>query len=322
MNDTYSPINPEEEKKNKFLGLFCAVIFILALGMLLTLKTPRKGSVVAVAGSNGSRKIVEVNGASAEDLALAKKINDEVVPEKGFTIKLKWGSLGKKVVEAGAIDLKKYDQYYKDEKSQGLIAAYLTEDQASEININKDTAYFWVNTLWALGLVQKSTVLDDMKAQYPNVANLAATGGWSIGAKDAMQLYGTADIIPLTGDQQTLVKKISENIYRPCCNNSTAFPDCNHGMAALGLVELMVSQNFSETDIYRVVLEFNSYWFTSTYADLAFYFQSKKNITWKDVDAKLLLSKEYSSASGYRAFKQQYGGLPTAQKSSGGSCGA
>ena len=41
-----------------------------------------------------------------------------------------------------------------------------------------------------------------------------------------------------------IVEEIAGNIYRPCCGNSTAFPDCNHGMAMLGLIELMVSQKF------------------------------------------------------------------------------
>jgi hypothetical protein len=47
------------------------------------------------------------------------------------------------------------------------------------------------------------------------------------------------DLIPLTAEQQALVEEVAAEIYRPCCNNSTLFPDCNHGMAMLGFLELL-----------------------------------------------------------------------------------
>lgn len=181
-----------------------------------------------------------------------------------------------------------------------------------------------MNTLWALGLTQKSDVLNKgvMGTQYrKDLGNFASTGGWTLGAKDSVKLYSSSKVIPLSQEQQARVEKISAGIYRPCCGNPTSFPDCNHGMAILGLIELMASQGFSEDEIYKAALAFNSYWFPQTYIDLAYYFQTKENTPWQNVDPKRILSAQFSSAQGYQAVKQQIENIPGAPKS-GGSCGA
>ncbi|HCR81489.1 MAG: hypothetical protein UY13_C0002G0181 [Candidatus Pacebacteria bacterium GW2011_GWB1_47_8] len=252
----------------------------------------------------------------------AQTLAAQVVPAEGYTVVVNWGDTGQKLVAAGGIDLAKYQQNYDDPQYTQLMT-YLTSDNNKSITINKDTAYFWVNTLWALGLTQRSDVLDKgvMGTQYKDrVGNFASTGGWTLGAKDAVKLYSSADIIPLTNEQQVMVDRIAQNIYRPCCGNPTSFPDCNHGMAILGLIELMVSQDYNEEDIYRAALAFNSYWFSQTYIDLAYYFQTKENTAWADVDPKRALSAEFSSAQGYQQVKKQIGTVPGTQ-SAGASCG-
>lgn len=253
-----------------------------------------------------------------------ESLADAVIPASGYTVNIKWGDIGKKLVASGAIDLAKYKENYKDPQYQELLK-YLTEDQDQGITITQQNSYFWINTLWALGLVQKSDVLDKgvMGTQYKKeVGNFASTGGWTLGAKPATKLYSSAQIIPLTSEQNQMVTKIAENIYRPCCGNSTAFPDCNHGMAMLALIELMVSQGYSETEIYQAGLAFNSYWFGQTYMDLAYYFKTKENLDWKNVDPKRALSAEFSSAQGYQAIKKQIEGVAPQKPSTGGGCGA
>lgn len=249
-------------------------------------------------------------------------LSSQVLPEKGYTVDIKWGSIGKKLLETGAIDLEKYKKIYTSRSPELL--KYLTEEQGREITIDQKSAYFWVNTLWALGLVQKSKVLEEgiMGTEYKDrLGNFASTGGWTLGAKPAVELYSSFNILGLSDSQQVLVEKISRNIYRPCCNNPTSFPDCNHGMAALGLVELMVSQGFSEDEIYKAVLAFNSFWFPQTYLDLAYYFHKKENTLWANVDAKRVLSAEFSSFSGYQTVREAVGTIPGTQLR-GGSCGA
>lgn len=247
----------------------------------------------------------------------------QVIPQEGYRANINWGDTGKKLIEAGAIDLEKFRQNYTDPKYESLLV-FLTETKNEAIVINQENAYFWVNVLWALGLVQKSDVLEKgiMGTQYKDqLGNFASTGGWTLGKKDAVALYSSAEIIPLTSEQQELVNKISQGIYRPCCGNPTSFPDCNHGMAILGLVELMVSQRFSEEEIYKAALMFNSYWFPQTYIDLAYYFKTEEGTDWENVDAKKALSLEFSSSQGYQNIKKQIGNIPGSPQI-GGSCGA
>lgn len=253
----------------------------------------------------------------------AESLVQVVVPEEGYTVNVNWGDTGVKLVEAGGIDLDKYRENYGDEKYRELLA-YLTEPQNKGITITRDNAYFWVNTLWALGLTQKSDVLDKgvMGVEYKDkLGNFASTGGWTLGAKDAVSLYSSSEIVPLTEEQQALVVKVSNGIYRPCCGNPTSFPDCNHGMAILGLLELMASQGSSEEEMYQAALAFNSYWFTQTYVDLAYYFMTEKETAWTDVDAKEVLAAQYSSATGYQSIKEQIGNVPGVSGSAG-ACGA
>jgi hypothetical protein len=250
-------------------------------------------------------------------------LETEVTPSGGYTVDIDWGETGKKLVESGAINLEKYKENYKGEKYNELLS-FITNSKNEGITINRENAYFWVNTLWALGLTQKSDVLSKgvMGTEHKDrIGNFASTGGWILGSKDAVTLYSSSNIIPLSQEQQDLVAKVSANIYRPCCGNPTSFPDCNHGMAILGLLEIMASQGKTESEMYEAALAFNSYWFAQTYIDLAYYFQTKEGLAWENVDPKKVLSAEYSSAQGYQNIKEQIGNIP-GTKTSGASCGA
>ena len=102
---------------------------------------------------------------------------------------------------------------------------------------------------------------------------------------NTMNHYSKHEFISLTPEQQQLVEQVSWNIYRPCCGNPTYFPDCNHGMAMLGLLELMASQGVNEEDMYKAALAVNSYWFPETYINLAKYFESQ-GTPWKKLTPK------------------------------------
>src|SRR3989344_7376730 len=101
--------------------------------------------------------------------------------------------------------------------------------------------------------------------EYGGAGNFASTGGWTLAKGDAMDHYSAHPFIMLSREHQELVERVSKGIYRPCCNNSTHFPDCNHCMAMLGLLELMASQGVSEEDMWKAALAVNSYWFPDTY---------------------------------------------------------
>ena len=97
-----------------------------------------------------------------------------------------------------------------------------------------------------------------------------------------------------------LVWRIASRTYRPCCDNSTFFQDCNHGSAALAVIALGVAQGLSDDAIYRTLLAFNSYWFTATYVETALYINVVKGTDWSGVDPSLVLSRRYSTASGWQ----------------------
>lgn len=258
---------------------------------------------------------------SPEDLVNILK--QQVLPAKGYTTSLPWKNLGKQLVEVGAIDKQKYETMFNVAGNGKEEMKYLGDESMDKMMINEGNSRFMVNTLWALGLVNKSKVLDTgpmMQQGRKEAGNFASTGGWTLGTKEAMELYSSQVIIPLTDQQQELVKKIAENVFRPCCGNATSFPDCNHGMAALGYIEWAVYNGLSEQQIYKDLLAFNSYWFPQTYVEMAVFFE-KQGTKWKDVDPKLVLSAEYSSAQGAQRIKQAVQGIPGIQ-SQGGGCGA
>lgn len=252
---------------------------------------------------------------------LVKILKQQVLPQTGYTTPLKWKDLGKKLVEAGAIDKAKFEASLGEDADGKAAMRYMDGSSEDNISISEKNSHFVVNFFWALGLANKSKVLDEgpMKTGNTPTANFASTAGWTLGAKKPMELYSSEEIIPLNSFQQDLVKKIAENVYRACCGNSTAFPDCNHGMAALGYIEWAVYNGLPESQIYKDLLAFNSFWFPQNYVDMAVYFD-KQNIKWKDVNPQLALSKEYSSSQGVARIRQSVQSVPGIQNQ-GGGCG-
>ncbi len=257
----------------------------------------------------------------AQQIDLAK-LQAEVFPQNGYVFKIKWGDLGKRMVADGVIDEEKLTKVITGDKPLPAQLKKYLDGSAEDIELNQANAQFWVDILWGLGLANKNELLDIGPMVASNqTANFASTGGYTIGKSDPMNYYSKYSYIKLTPDQQLKVKEIAGNIYRPCCNNSTAFPDCNHGMAALALVELMVSQDISSDEIYKTVLAFNSYWFPQTYLDISYHF-AKNNRDYKQVSAKEILSKTFSSSSGYQAISKQIGPVSWPSSSGRSSCGA
>ncbi|MBI5356622.1 hypothetical protein HZB78_03340 [Candidatus Collierbacteria bacterium] len=254
---------------------------------------------------------------------LVKEATAQVLPSGGYVTSLKWGDIGKKLVDSGAIDAEKFKQIHKSDIDGRADLDILNGNSNKPIAINENNSRLVVNLLWALGLINKSKVLDEgpMVSDRSKLGNFASTGGWTLGKKTAVELYSSQEIIPLTPQQQEMVKKIAENVYRPCCGNATAFPDCNHGMAALAYIELAVSAGLSEKQIYKDILALNSFWFPDTYVEMAVYFQKQQGISWDKVDPRVALSKDYSSAQGAARINQAIQGVPGIQ-SRGGSCGA
>ncbi len=234
---------------------------------------------------------------------------------------LNWGDIGMRMVEAGVIDKVKFESLYAQRGGLNAKNKKLLYDTDNEnLTITLENSEVMLNLLWALGLSNKNPILENgpmMDKQYGGAENFASTGGWTLAKGDAMTYYSMHSFIKLTAEQQTLVERTAKNIYRPCCDNSTYFPDCNHGMAMLGLLELMASQGASEADMYKMALQINTLWFPDTYEAIKTFF-AFKNMNWNTVDPKKILGAEYSSASGYQKVLSQI--KPSGQKG-GASCG-
>lgn len=228
---------------------------------------------------------------------------EAVIPSGGVYIPIRWGDTGKKLMESGVLDRGKFDSLYADRGGLTDETKNLLERSDNErIVITPENSGQVLNLLWAFGLANNNPVLDYGPMRDPSYGGadrFASTGGWTLAKGNVMDHYSRHAIIELTSDQQKLVERVAKGIYRPCCGNATYFPDCNHGMAMLGLLELMASQGVSEENMYRAALKVNSYWFPETYMTLARYF-ANKGVSWDAVDPKEVLGEEYSSASGYR----------------------
>lgn len=253
------------------------------------------------------------------------EITKNVLPGE-VTLGVTFGDTVIKMVQSGAIDQNKFLALYEDRgglpKSEKDLFDKATTDY---IIVSSTNAQILLNLLWPLGIANKTNVLSNgpMGTQYKNeVGNFASTGGWTLGKVPGGQLFNKYELVKLNSEQEKVVSDMAQNIYRPCCGNSTYFPDCNHGAAMLGFLYLAVSQGMLTEEIYREALILNSYWFPQTYSELAVYFQTQKNTVWKDVDPQEILSVNYSSAQGYKTINQELqtaGLLPKVQ--GGGGCG-
>lgn len=279
------------------------------------------GAWVYTTGLKVQNASLKKGSSSVVSNAQKSELEEKVLPSDGFVLPVYWGDLGAKMISAGVIDKEKFEQLYSsrgglDDETRKLLYG----ESNGNLKITPLNSGVILNLLWALGLGTKNGILETgemSNPQYGGAGNFASTGGWTLSKGEAMNHYSRHPFIVLTPEQQELVERVSKNIYRPCCNNSTHFPDCNHGMAMLGLLELMASQGVSEEEMYKAALQVNSYWFPDTYLTIAQYLASR-GIDWNDADPKEILGAAYSSASGYRKILSQVT-IPV-QKSKGG-CG-
>ena len=239
---------------------------------------------------------------------LLSNLEEEVLPSQGVILPVVWGDLGIQLVNNGTIDAEKFKAIYE---SKGQFSdeykKLLLDQNNSKIKITKDNASYILNLFWALGLANKNSILEEgemMNPIYGGAENFASTGGWTLAKGNSMDHYSRHSLIKLTSEQQALVDKVSRGIYRPCCGNSTHFPDCNHGMAMLGLLELMASQGINEQDMWKTALIVNSFWFPDTYLTIATYMKDK-GVNWQDVNPQEILGINYSSAQGYKNISSQ-----------------
>lgn len=310
-------ITIKQKKARRALGLF--LIALIAFTQLFTVSI----AITPKFKLTSKGQIPNEQLATDGDQIDLDAIRAQVLPVEGIALPIAWGNLGERMIADGVIDEEKFRKVFP----KGLSAdeeLIFNGNYDQQIVMTQENSRFLLDMLWAFGLANKNDILENGEMtdeKYGGDASkFAATGGWSLSAGKPMDHYSNYQYVSLSKEQQAVVDSVSRGIYRPCCGNSTHFPDCNHGMAMLGLLELLAANGASEKEMYQVALQVNSYWFPQTYVDLATYFQ-EQGTSWQDVDAKEVLAAEYSSGKGYQETRQNIKSLPKPVKG-GGSCGA
>lgn len=283
-------------------------------------------SVTIVVGVIVLASIYTIRLKNREILSHSARLNaeqqKEIALQNNVELPVTWNDMGVEMVKAGVIDKEKFFSLYNGRGGLSESEKKLLESvDNGNLVITPDNSGMMLNMFWALGLGNKNVILENgpmVDKQYGGAGNFASTGGWTLAKGNAMDHYSVHKFMTLTPEQQSLVEKVAKNIYRPCCDNSTYFPDCNHGMAMLGLLELMASQGVNEVDMYKFALKVNALWFPNQYEAIKIFITSQ-GIDWNTVDSNKILGSEYSSSSGYQNVLSKI--QPPEQKG-GTSCGA
>ena len=266
-----------------------------------------------------------------EDILGNSAGKEEIVQLKipgSYKIEANFGDIGPQLLEAGAIDYERFVELYEGTGRPLTPAqqAFLTEGSEEPVVIDFENAHFLLNFLWAFGLTNQNTILTEgpmIAASEGDIGRFASTGGWTLGSYPSTTLYASMPMVILTADQQSRLENVANNVYRPCCNNHTAFADCNHGMAMLGLLELLASQGASEDEMYATAKAVNAFWYPQQAVETAVFFKTAMNLDYDDVEPRMAVGRDVFSGTGFRQVHQWLAenNLLEPAPNSGGSCG-
>ena len=233
---------------------------------------------------------------------LLEEMAANVLPAGGYQSRVVLGDSIIKLVREGVIEPKKLESVYAQRGgTPEELRDALSKVSYRPILLTRENAGVYVNLLWPLGLANQMAANKDSPLNGPSRASFASTGGWNLGRETNGGVYfNRFPIVRLTAHQEAVVAKVAHHVFRPCCDNSTFFQDCNHGSALLGLLALGAAQGLSEKELYREALAFNAFWFPTNYVHTALYFKAVRNIQWQDVDAQEVMGADFSSVSGWQ----------------------
>ncbi len=255
------------------------------------------------------------------------QLYEQVNPKDGYALPVSYGDLGPRLLEGGVINYDAFAAIYENAGNPLSTeqADILKKGSGERVVITAENAHFLLNFFWAIGLANKNSILTEgPMVQYSDgqIDRFASTGGWTLATKPITEVYANMDLIPLTAEQQTLVEEVAAAVYRPCCNNPTLFPDCNHGMAMLGLLELMASQGATADEMFEAAKYVNAYWFPQQNLEIALDLKANRDVEFAEADPRLITGGEFSSGSGFGAVHQrlQAQGVMPQTPGGGGSC--
>lgn len=244
----------------------------------------------------------QAGGVQAALQGVHQAVLNKVLPPEGFQTRIRWGNSNiiPRLVELGVIDIERFER----------AVGGLTPEQRriltdpgydGTLRIDANNSWFMVTVLWPLGIANKNPVLE--KSPMLNggwsIFNFASTGGWNLGNEPGGAYYNRFELVNLTPQQQSVLEDVAPKVFRPCCNNPTSFPDCNHGAAMLALLTLGASQGLSRAELFEVAKAFNSFWYPQQYAETALYLKFARGLDWDRVPAEQVVGGDYSSISGW-----------------------
>lgn len=252
-----------------------------------------------------SSQEVVIKTGDGETVINMEQLLKELLPEKKV-LPVTWQGIPFKLIETGIIDIEKLKDYsvrYDQTVSESDLKIF-QKDYNGNIEITPNNSVFVYNVLWAIGFAAQSPVLDYELEQYgwETITNLAGYyfSFANLGNKSNLPQsgYNYFDFVSLNQEQKELVMKIAGQSAVPSCGNSLLLPDCSCSYAMDALILLAASQNFSEDQIYQAMKNMYPYRYPGLYVRHALWFQLAQKQQWSDVDAKELVSVQFSSAQG------------------------
>jgi hypothetical protein len=230
---------------------------------------------------------------------------DQVVPPGGIKTSVSFSDSIQRLIAAGALDphklRAKYFRYRSSSQMPGWLDGLLTASSSDPIDFSIETAPHLINLLWPLGLSTRLQLNEKSPINTASLASLASTGGWTLGREpNGAAYFNKVASMAISQEQEQRVYEVATTTFRPCCDNSTFFQDCNHGSALLGLLELGAAQGKSVDELYRLALAANAYWFPEQYVKTALYFALFEGTDWSRLDPRRVLGPRFSSLSGWQ----------------------
>jgi hypothetical protein len=267
-------------------------------GLALTLLWPRSGR--ADVESPDAPKVIEFSPQNQG--LLYDEVASKVAPKTGYKSRIALRDSIIRLVRHGVIDFDKFVGLERDGvRMAGDLSLVLSDPSDEPIRLTRENVAVYVNLLWPIGLANRLIGNFSSPLSGQSVGEFASTAGWTLGARDdGAEYFDRFPIVDMTPSEEALAIRVAKTTFRPCCDNSSFFQDCNHGSALYGLMQLGASQGLQELELYREALAFNSFAFEPYYVRTALFFAVERSVVWRDVDPKEIMGMEYSSGSRWR----------------------
>lgn len=283
------------------------------------------GWTAALGGAYGLGLVTPKFVSFVEGLPLQRAMNS-ILDIKPVATGLDLGKPVAKLVEAGAIDTKKFIQAHKRRGPMPEWVSLALQGKPQELVLSAENALYNLNLLWPVGLSTRAS----FNAKSPllkELPNYASTGGWTLGRiGNGAAYFNKVATVDLSDQHSATAFTVADKVFRPCCGNSAFFQDCNHGSAMLGLIEMAAADGRDEEAIRDLAKVANGFWYPVEYVEMALFFDAVKGTSWTDTPAGQILSSEYSSIRGWQrnvhAVLVDHGIIRQPPRGSGGTGGS